>query len=375
MFATEAWVPPLQALCDRLRRAARAAIADALANGTLASLGRPVREGVGDTTFGLDECTERELDLWFEESARRGPLSVLTEDRGWRHRGPDGRGGWRELPGFDHGGPRIAIDPVDGTRNVMADLRSAWVVVSFAPPGRGAPRMRDLTLGVVSEIPDSRAARYRELVGIAGGACTAREVELDASVDRGGQAGEPLASATATDSRRALEQDGRAFTSGRVVAERVLSADALAHKDHGYFTFFRFLPDQRPLIARVEAAFFARLAEHEGADVRTCWDDQYISSGGQLALIALGVYRMATDLRAWVATKRGVPTMTTKPYDLAGAVVCARAAGAIVTTPDGAELDFPIDCETPVDFAAFANRATFERVLPHLRAALRTLDA
>ena len=46
-----------------------------------------------------------------------------------------------------------------------------------------------------------------------------------------------------------------------------------------------------------------------------------------------------------------------------------------MTTPDGAELDFPIDCETPVDFAAFANRATFERVLPHLRAALRTLDA
>lgn len=342
MFPSQEWIEPLRELCGRIRVAARAAIAEGLARGSLDELGRPVRVGLGDLTYGLDEHTEVALDLWFEDQARRGPLSLMTEDQGWRHRGPDGAGGTRELAGFDHGGPRIAVDPVDGTRNLMADLRSAWVVVSFAPPGKGQPRMSDLTAGIVSEIPDSRAARYRELIGLTGGACLAREIEL---------------------------------AGGRVVVERVLAAGATAHKDHGYFTFFRYLADQRPLIARVEAEFFARLAEREGADVRTCYDDQYISSGGQLALVALGVYRLAADIRQLVAAKRGIPTMTTKPYDLAGAVVCARAAGAVVTTPRGDALDFPIDCATPVDFAAFANHATAERLAPHLRAALATLDA
>jgi fructose-1,6-bisphosphatase/inositol monophosphatase family enzyme len=349
MSTTAVWIEPLRELCERIRRAAREAIAEGLARGSLEELGRPVRAGAGDLTYGLDERTELALDRWFEERARQGPLSLLTEDRGWRHRGPDGRGGARELAGFDHGGPRIAVDPVDGTRNLMADLRAAWVIVSFAPPGKSEPRMRDLTLGIASELPDSRAARFRELVGVvergaqpSGGVCTARELEL---------------------------------ASGRVVAERVLRANDTAHVDHGYFTFFRYLADQRPAIARIEAEFFARLAREEGADVRTCYDDQYISSGGQLSLVALGVYRMAVDVRGLVAAKRGVPTITTKPYDLAGAVVCARAAGALVTRPDGGELDFAIDCTTPVDFAAFANRATFERVGRHLRAALGTLDA
>lgn len=351
---TQAWIAPLRELATAIRGAARDAIAAGLASGSLDALGRPVRAGVGDVTYGLDEHTEVALDRWFEERARLEPLSLMTEDQGWRHRGPDGRGGTRALAGFDHGGPRIAVDPVDGTRNLMADLRSAWVVISFAPPGAGEPWMRELTLGITSEIPDSRAARYRELVGVLSargtsarvapdhGVCTARELELG---------------------------------SERVLAERVLCANDVAHVDHGYFTFFRYLADQRPLIGKVEAEFFARLARHEGADVRTCYDDQYISSGGQISLVALGVYRMAADVRQLVAVKRGVPTMTSKPYDLAGAVVCARAAGAVVTTPRGDELDFPIDCTTPVDYAAFVNRATCARVSPHLRAALDALDA
>jgi fructose-1,6-bisphosphatase/inositol monophosphatase family enzyme len=342
MFDSAAWIAPLEELCERIRRAACEAIREALANGTLASLGRPVRQGAGDVTFALDEHTERALDRWFDEVARERPLSLLTEDQGWRHRGPDGRGGLRELADFDHSGPRIAIDPVDGTRNLMADLRSAWVVVSFAPPGKSGPKLSDLSLGIVSEIPDSRAAKFRQLVALNRGECRASERELE---------------------------------TGRIVAQSVLSNGDESHRDHGYFTFFRYLADQRPAIARIEAEFFARLARHEGSDVRSCYDDQYISSGGQLALVALGVYRMAVDVRGLVAKKRGVTTITSKPYDLAGAVVCARAAGAIVTAPDGSVLDFPIDCTTPVDFAAFANAATAKRLAPHLAEALKTLDA
>ncbi len=340
MFDSRSWIARLEDLASRIRKAARGALDEAFDAQDFERLSRPVRAGVGDVTYGLDERTEVALDLWFEEVARVEPISLMTEDQGWRHRGPAPNGRSRELRDFDHGGPRIAIDPVDGTRNLMADLRSAWVIVSFAPPGKSAPWMHDLEIGICSEIPDSRAARFRELVALRGATCEARIREL---------------------------------ASDHTISKRTLTPTTDSRVDNGYFPFFHYLADQRPDIARVEAAFFERLAKFEGADVRTCYDDQYISSGGQLALVALGTYRAAIDIRTLVAKKRGVKTMTSKPYDLAGAVICAQSAGAIVTAVDGSPLDFPIDCETPVDFAAFANAATCARLAPHLARAIEVL--
>jgi hypothetical protein len=83
---------------------------------------------------------------------------------------------------------------------------------------------------------------------------------------------------------------------------------------------------------------------------------------------------MVADLRAFAAARRGARTVPTKPYDLAGAVLCARAAGCIITDPLGGELDFPIDCETHVSFVGWVNEPTRARLEPHLREALRVLD-
>jgi fructose-1,6-bisphosphatase/inositol monophosphatase family enzyme len=334
---TQEWSARLIGLCSRVRAAARSALERAARQGRLEELARPVRQGAGDVTYALDEESERAVEAWLAETARERPLSLLTEDSGWRHLGPGTGGAPRELAGFDHGGPRIALDPIDGTRNLMADLRSAWTVVSCAGPGCGMPRLAELEIGIVSEIPDSRAARYRVLAARRGGGCS---FEL-----------------------RALEGDEE-------LERRVLRADADNRADRGYFPFFRYLPEQRPELARLEARFFARLAEREGARVRDCYDDQYISNGGQLVLLALGTYRMVADIRGMVAKKVGGEVVTAKPYDLAGAVLCAREAGCVVTAPDGEELDFPMDCETPVDWVGWANAPTARRLGPHLRAVL-----
>jgi fructose-1,6-bisphosphatase/inositol monophosphatase family enzyme len=330
---SESWLERLIELSDRIRGAARSALLDAVKQGSLDPLSRQAGSGAGDVTYGIDVPAEDVTSEWLEETARSLPLSLLTEDAGWRHFGPDG-----VLPGFDHGGPRISIDPIDGTRMLMNDLRPAWTVIGLAGPGARVPRLSEVAFGILSEIPDSRAAKFRRLVARRGEGCRFEE--------------------------RTLADDS-------VLSERKLDVGSDDRVDHGLFPFFRYMPDQRPEIAAIEAAFFRRLAEKEGADVRACWDDQYVSNGGQLALLAMGTYRMIADLRAWLAKKRGRTTLTGKPYDIAGAVICAQEAGCVVAAVDGSPLDMPLDAETPVGFVGFANRRTASRLGPHLREAMR----
>jgi fructose-1,6-bisphosphatase/inositol monophosphatase family enzyme len=333
-----AWLPRLGTLCAEIRDCTREVLIEALARGRCDRIALPQGRGVGDLTYGLDVPSEKAIAAWFQEQARHAPLSVLTEDTGWRHLGPAPDGGEpTERDGFDHGGVRIAFDPVDGTRNLMADLRSAWTVVSFAPPGSGQPRFGDLTGGIISEIPPSRSHRARLFHAASEGAASGESCHLE-EID---------------------------FERGEEIEKREVTVDADDRPDNGYFPFFRYKPALRPRISVLEAEFFARLETHEGAELLTCYDDQYFSNAGQLVLLILGTYRMIIDPRALVAARMGVESTTSKPYDVAGAMVCARAAGAPLTAADGAPLDFPIDAVTPVDFAGWANPATRRRLEPH----------
>jgi fructose-1,6-bisphosphatase/inositol monophosphatase family enzyme len=289
----------LRALARRVGAAARAAAAEARDAGLQFATPTPVAAGAGDVTFALDRATETAVDDWLKETSREGPLSLLTEDRGWRHQGPRG-----PLPGFDHGGPRVVIDPVDGTRQLMADLRSAWTVIAACGPGSAQPTLSGAHL------------ELRELEG------------------------------------------------GTLLSTRPLAADGDDRPDHGYFSFFRYAPAQRPRLAEIEARFFERLAAHEGADTRSCYDDQYISNGGQLVLLALGTYRLIADLRAALVDDTGAVLTCSKPYDCAGALLVAREAGCAVSDAAGAELEFHLDATTPVTFVGWASRPTWQPLSP-----------
>ena len=243
------------------------------------------------------------------------------------------------MDGFDHGGPRLAIDPVDGTRNLMFDLRSAWASIALAPPGPAVPMLSEVSLGFLRELPDSRGAQARVAIGrpASGQSC----LEIVAA------SGEPT-----------------------VLHTGVLRCDDSDQVDGGFFPFFRFHPDMREELAEIEATFFGRLAEYEGADRNNIYDDQYISNAGQLLLLASSKYRMVADLRAFLAERRARPSITSKPYDVAAAIPIAQAAGCVVTQPDGSPLDFQLDATTPVSFVAWANEPTRARLAPHLKATL-----
>ena len=329
-------VQRLEALLDSIRIATRARLAAEESIRGLSPAAEVVGDGAGDVTYGIDLESEEVVTRWLEECAREGPLSLFTEDIGWRHAGAGGDG-WTELPDFDHGGPRIAIDPIDGTRPLLGDLRSAWTSIAACPPGPSEPRASDVTFGLLGELPSSMTESWRVI-----------------RAQRGAGA--------------IMERHSFAPTSEAVGAP--LIADTDDRPDHGVFSFFRFSPHQRPRIAAVEADFFARISAEEGADLMHCYDDQYVCNVGQLVHLALGSYRLIADLRAHLTSPDEAPAVTSKPYDLAAAILVAREAGCVVTAPDGANLDFPLDATTPVSFVGWVNEPTAERLAPHLEAAL-----
>jgi len=83
-----AWTASLNDLCRRIREGARAAVAAASEAGDLEAVSRAVRQGAGDVTYAIDDVVERAIHGWLDEVAAERPISLLTEDSGWMHRGP-----------------------------------------------------------------------------------------------------------------------------------------------------------------------------------------------------------------------------------------------------------------------------------------------
>lgn len=323
------WADPWRAHLRTLADSIRASVREAGMKREHAS--RPLRQGAGDLTYAIDEGTELAATRWMDALRTREEFSLFTEDEGWRHAS-------RTDAAFAHAGPRIVLDPIDGTRNLMLDLRSAWTEVAWCAGGVGQPRSTDVVASLLSELPDERAGRYRVLEAGPEGPATLEVFTVDGD---------------------------------ELIARDELAADPDDDQlEHRVLSFFRYEPRWRPRIARIEAAFFERLAAHEAIDPRHCFDDQYISNAGQLALLALGQYRFVCDLRAFLAQRHGEPAVTSKPYDLAGAVHLARAAGCVVEAPDGSPLDFPLDATTPVSYVGYANEAIARKLRPHLLRAL-----
>ena len=106
-----------------------------------------------------------------------------------------------------------------------------------------------------------------------------------------------------------------------------------------------------------------------------CFEDQYISTGGQLYELMIGHDRYIADLRPLlrgVLAERGLPQpLCCHPYDLC-TILIAEELGLAVTDPMGAPLDAPLDLEADVAWVGYANEALRRQVEPALIGALRS---
>jgi hypothetical protein len=125
------------------------------------------------------------------------------------------------------------------------------------------------------------------------------------------------------------------------------------------------------LTSTLEEAFWRRLRGTSRDDGALVFEDQYISTGGQLAELLLGHDRMIADLRPLVHARLRRPTaLACHPYDICTELIL-REAGGVVESPTGRQLDVPLDTETPVAWVAFANPRLARLARPALHAALR----
>jgi fructose-1,6-bisphosphatase/inositol monophosphatase family enzyme len=301
-----------------------------------------VGDDAGDTLFAIDRVSEEVLLAEFESLAQEWPLLLVAEGLG-----QDGR---RVLPQDAPPGDIelvVLVDPIDGTRGLMYQKRSAWVltgVAAFRPKGgrEGARRdatLADIELAVQTEIPLVKQHLCDVLWAVAGGGAHAERFNR------------------LTGERRPLP-----FAPSR--------AQTIAQ---GYGGLSRFFPGARAELAAVDDALVARLLGPSEKGRARAFEDQYISSGGQLYELMVGHDRWVGDLRPLVEPvlrARGEALgLCAHPYDLSTELI-AREAGVIVTDEAGRRLSAPLDVFSELAWIGYANEAIRAQVEPALREAL-----
>ena len=292
----------------------------------VAVLSRTVRDDAGDTIFGIDAEVEDVLIQHCQEWGKTQHFVLVAEgiDVDGLQFGQPGRGG----PAF-----RLLVDPIDGTRGLMFDKRSAWCLMGAAPEKGKATRLGDVEVAVMTELPTTRQSTSDVLWAVTGKGAHAERHDIG------------------TGSSRHL-----ALVPSQATTLR-----------HGFATVCNFFQGGKELIARLEEAIFLRALGSWNPDKAEVYTDQYISSGGQLAEVTLGRDRFVLDVRPLVHRKLGVTSsLACRPYDIVTMRI-AQEAGCVVCDPYGEPLDAPLDTTTNVAFACYANKKLAAQLIPIVR--------
>lgn len=326
-----ALLPALRRIHEEIRRDVVAAC-EAQASRELA---RVEREGEGDTLYAVDRVGEERLvELIAREIAVSAPVVLLAE--GLPPAGvvlPKGRAAKGAL--F-----RIIVDPIDGTRGLMYQKRSGWILSAVAPNRGEATSLRDVVLAVQTEIPLLKQHLSDTLWAVRGEGAHAERF------DRLSGARRPL---------------------------RLQRSEA-ATIAHGFAMLARFFPGARDELAAIDEEIVAAALGPVRPGKAHCFEDQYISTGGQLYELIAGHDRFVADLRPLMEKlleRRGLSLgICCHPYDICTELI-AREHGVIVTDAAGRPLDAPFDTTSDVAWAGYANEAIRAQVAPLLEAALR----
>jgi len=322
-------LPAIIALHDRIR----AAVLDAFASQQRDTLADVAHDDEGDTIYAVDRVSEAALVEGLDAIAREEPLCLIAE--GLPSRGVTLPRGTRD----EDCRWRILVDPIDGTRGLMYQKRPAWILTGVAPNNGVATRLRDIVLAVQTEIPLLKQHLSDQLWAVRGEGVHAQRID-------------------------------RLTGSSVPLKLRPSPATTFAH---GFASVSRFFPGARDVLAAIDDEIVAEVLGPAAAGKALCFEDQYLSTGGQLYEIMAGHDRFIADIRPLLTSvlqSRGLPRpLCCHPYDLCTALV-AEELGVRLTDASGAVLDAPFDLDADVSWVAYANDRLRARVEPALLGAL-----
>ncbi len=282
-----------------------------------------------DTIYQVDRIGEHAIVEWLSRHwPKAWPVEIVME--GLEE---------RDAVTFPAGTPvaqtrwKCIFDPIDGTRGLMYDKRSAWSLAGLAPQRGAKTTLADIVVAVMTELPTSKQWRADQLSAIKGHGVVAQAVNV--------LSGERAALAVAPS--RAKDCRG------------------------GFAALCRFFPEGKGLLGQLEERLWEELYGRGATNAPLIFDDQYICSGGQLHELIAGHDRFIADLRPLVFKKLRVESaLVCHPYDLCTALI-AREAGCVVEAPLGGAFKVPLDTTSPVAWAGYANPALARHIRPVLR--------
>jgi fructose-1,6-bisphosphatase/inositol monophosphatase family enzyme len=295
------------------------------------------KEGEDDTIYQIDRDVEEILVPILEKNAKvLNGIVLVAEGVGENANGvvlPKGKRA-------ESAALRMIMDPIDGTRGIMYDKRSAFFLAAAAPNKGTATSLIDVEVAVMTELPTSRSIYSDTLWAIRGKGAYRY-------------------------TRNLINND---------ITKREISPSKSKTIIGGFAQISRFFPPGRDLLAKIEDELIETLAPDVPAGKAVIFEDQYISTGGQLYEMLMGHDRFIADIRHILYNKLEKegkrPGHVCHPYDICTKMIGSEA-GMIITDVYGQRLDAPLDVLSAVDWIGYANQHIREEVEPVLQHLLR----
>lgn len=286
----------------------------------------------GDTIFAIDRFGEDAILEWFRSRwPSEEPVQIVMEGLESELCFPEGKSAaetkWKCI-----------IDPIDGTRGLMYDKRSAWALAAIALQRGEETRLSQILATAMTELPVSKQWRADQFSASLDGPLVATWCDW--------RAGTPL---------EPLE----------------ISPSTASNFDHGFASLVKFFPEGRTLTAQIEERLWDQLVGANSSRSPVIFDDQYLSTAGQFHEMITGRDRMVGDLRPLIFHALDLESsLVCHPYD-ACTWLLLKKAGVVFEHPLGGFPDAPLDTESGVAWIAYANETLAAQARPVLQKILR----
>jgi fructose-1,6-bisphosphatase/inositol monophosphatase family enzyme len=320
----------------KLHEIIRDEVVSACENSSLQQLSEVAREGKEDTIYFIDRISEKRIIEYFEtEIIDIAPVLLIAEGISENGNIVLPAGTSEEDAEF-----RIIMDPIDGTRELMYQKRSAWILTGIARNKGKDTNIQDIEFAVQTEIP-----------------LVKQHLSDIVSAYRG----------------KGIEAYRYNRISGdhKPINPRPSSAKSIKH---GFAMIARFFNGARDVLARIDEEIIRNVLGNVQGGKALCFEDQYLSTSGQIYELICGHDRFVADLRPLlenVLKERGVSLgLCCHPYDLCTELV-AREAGVIITDEKGNPVQAILNVTDNISWIGFANNSIKKQVEPHLINALK----